>query len=47
MSYSPNNSSPVGPNRPVMKIKLSDNEALRAIVAAAKVRMILASKGGK
>jgi hypothetical protein len=34
-------SSPNNSNRPVMKIKLSDNEALRAIVAAARVRMIL------
>lgn len=38
---SPNNS-----NRPVMRIKLSDNESLRSVLAAAKVRLLLAKSRG-
>lgn len=44
LSASPSYPHP-SPISPPMKIKLHDNEALRAIVAAAKVRMIL--RGGK
>lgn len=41
MSSSPNNS-----NRPVMRIKLHENEALRSVLAAAKVRMLIRNGRG-